>query len=109
LLFIGLTGGIGSGKSEALATFGRLGAATLSSDQVVHDLLGTEEVRDLLVARWGDAVLAGEAIDRGAVAQIAINPMSFAGSSSRSSPVSESGWRRGAAPWSRGARDRAWR
>jgi dephospho-CoA kinase len=68
-----LTGGIGSGKSEALAAFGRLGAATLSSDQVVHDLLATGEVRDLLVARWGDAILAGEAIDRGAVAQIVFN------------------------------------
>jgi dephospho-CoA kinase len=73
LLFIGLTGGIGSGKSEALAAFGRLGAATLSSDQVVHDLLETKEMRDLLVERWGDAVLAGETIDRGAVAQIVFN------------------------------------
>jgi dephospho-CoA kinase len=73
LLFIGLTGGIGSGKSEALAAFGRLGAATLSSDQIVHDLLEAEQVRDLLVERWGDAVLAGGAIDRGAVAQIVFN------------------------------------
>jgi dephospho-CoA kinase len=73
LVFIGLTGGIGSGKSEALAAFGRLGAATLSSDQIVHDLLETEEVRKLLVERWGDAVLEGEAIDRGAVAQIVFN------------------------------------
>ena len=32
LLFVGLTGGIGSGKSEALAAFERLGAAVLSSD-----------------------------------------------------------------------------
>jgi dephospho-CoA kinase len=73
LLFIGLTGGIGSGKSEALAAFGRLGAATLSSDAVVHDLLGTDEMRDLLVERWGDAVLAGTDVDRGAVAQIVFN------------------------------------
>jgi dephospho-CoA kinase len=73
LLFIGLTGGIGSGKSEALAAFERLGAATLSSDAVVHDLLGTPEVRDLLAARWGDAVLAADEVDRGAVAQIVFN------------------------------------
>jgi dephospho-CoA kinase len=73
LLFIGLTGGIGSGKSEALAACRRAGAAVLSTDQVVHDLLGTDEVRDLLAARWGDAVLADGRIDRAAVAQIVFN------------------------------------
>jgi dephospho-CoA kinase len=73
LLFIGLTGGIGSGKSEALAAFERLGAATLSSDQVVHDLLGTDELRDRLAERWGEAVLSEGAVDRGAVAQIVFN------------------------------------
>jgi dephospho-CoA kinase len=73
LLFIGLTGGIGSGKSEALAACQRAGAAVLSSDQIVHDLLGTGEVQDLLAARWGDAVLPDGKIDRGAVAQIVFN------------------------------------
>jgi dephospho-CoA kinase len=73
LLFIGLTGGIGSGKSEALAACRRAGAAVLSSDQVVHDLLETEEVKDILRARWGEAVLSDGNIDRGAVAQIVFN------------------------------------
>jgi dephospho-CoA kinase len=73
LLFIGLTGGIGSGKSEALAACRRAGAAVLSSDQVVHDLLGTEEVKELLQARWGEAVLEDGDIDRAAVAQIVFN------------------------------------
>jgi len=73
LLFIGLTGGIGSGKSEALAACGRAGAAVLSSDRIVHDLLETDEVKDILAARWGDAVLAGGTIDRSAVAQIVFN------------------------------------
>ena len=41
-LTIGLTGGIAAGKSEALAAFERLGAATISSDAVVHELLETE-------------------------------------------------------------------
>ena len=36
--FVGLTGGIGAGKSEALAALARLGAATLSTDAVVHEL-----------------------------------------------------------------------
>ena len=70
MLFIGLTGGIGSGKSEALAACRRAGAAVLSSDAVVHDLLGTDEVMDTLVARWGEAVLSGGDIDRAAVAEI---------------------------------------
>jgi dephospho-CoA kinase len=70
LLFVGLTGGIGSGKSEALAAFERLGAAVLSSDAVVHDLLGSEEVRDLVAGRWGEQVLADGNVDREAVAQI---------------------------------------
>jgi dephospho-CoA kinase len=70
LLFVGLTGGIGSGKSEALAAFGRLGVPTLSSDAVVHELLGSDEVRRLLHERWGDAVLANGDVDRAAVAKI---------------------------------------
>jgi dephospho-CoA kinase len=55
-LTIGLTGGIAAGKSEALAAFGRLGAATLSSDAVVHDLLEGEPLRATLAERWGPEV-----------------------------------------------------
>ncbi len=73
MLSIGLTGGIGSGKSEALAACRRLGAAALSSDEIVHDLLQQQEVKDLLVARWGEAVLRDGDIDRAAVAQTAFN------------------------------------
>lgn len=67
--FVGLTGGIGSGKSTALAALGELGAATLSADAVVHELLGSEELRDAISGRFGQDVLdAGGAIDRSAVA-----------------------------------------
>src|SRR3954452_19882932 len=68
--FVGLTGGIGAGKSEALAALDRLGAATLSSDAVVHELLTTGEVRDMLVERFGDEVAPGGEVDRGAVAEV---------------------------------------
>lgn len=68
--FIGLTGGIGAGKSEALAAFERAGAAILSTDQVAHDLLDTPEVRDLLVGRWGADVAPGGTVDRDRVAEI---------------------------------------
>jgi dephospho-CoA kinase len=70
LIFVGLTGGIGSGKSEALAAFGRLGAAVLSSDEVVHELLLTAEVQEKLAARWGKKILLNEGVDREAVAEI---------------------------------------
>jgi len=67
--FVGLTGGIGSGKSTALEALGELGAATLSADAVVHELLGGEEVRDAIVERIGPEVLGADgAVDRRAVA-----------------------------------------
>lgn len=68
--FVGLTGGIAAGKSEALAAFSRLGAATLSTDAVVHDLIASPEVRERLVQRWGDRVLAEGEVDRGRVGAI---------------------------------------
>jgi len=68
--FVGLTGGIGAGKSEALAALERLGAATLSTDAVVRDLLATDEVRDLLVERLGEEVAPGGQVDRSAVASV---------------------------------------
>jgi dephospho-CoA kinase len=68
---LGLTGAIAAGKSEALAALGRLGAATLSADAVVHELLATERVRDLLVERWGAEVAPDGVIDRARVGAIA--------------------------------------
>jgi dephospho-CoA kinase len=67
--FVGLTGGIAAGKSEALKALERLGAATLSSDAVVHELLTTGEIRDQLVEKFGDEVAPGGEIDRGKVAE----------------------------------------
>jgi dephospho-CoA kinase len=67
--FVGLTGGIGAGKSTALAALERLGAAVLSSDAVVHELYGSEVVRDAVRARFGDGVVPGGEVDRGALAE----------------------------------------
>jgi dephospho-CoA kinase len=55
---VAVTGGIAAGKSEALAAFARLGAATLSADAIVHDLLARDpDVREAVGERWGpDAV-----------------------------------------------------
>ncbi len=67
--FVGLTGGMGAGKSTALAELERLGAAVLSTDAVVHELYEGESLREAIVERWGDGVLApGGTVDRSAVA-----------------------------------------
>ena len=67
--FIGLTGGMGAGKSEALSALGELGAATLSTDAVVHELLGSDEVRDALVERFGPDIAPGGVVDRSKVGE----------------------------------------
>jgi dephospho-CoA kinase len=67
-LFLGLTGGLGAGKSEALRLLGELGAATLSTDAVVRELLQTDELRDQIVDRLGSDVLRDGALDRSAIA-----------------------------------------
>jgi dephospho-CoA kinase len=71
--FVGLTGGIGAGKSEALAAFERLGAATLSTDRVAHDLLEDDEVRAALVERWGEVIAPNGKVDRDRVSAIVFN------------------------------------
>lgn len=67
--FVGLTGGLGAGKSTALEALERLGAATLSTDAVVHELYESDEVRDAVVERWGAEVAPGGVVDRSAVAR----------------------------------------
>jgi dephospho-CoA kinase len=66
--FIGLTGGIGAGKSTALDALERLGAAVLSTDAVVHELYGSDDVRDAVVERFGPEVAPEGVVDRGALA-----------------------------------------
>lgn len=68
-LFIGLTGGIGAGKSETLAAFERAGAATLSTDTVAHEVLDSDEVREALVERWGEEIAPDGTVDRDKVAE----------------------------------------
>jgi dephospho-CoA kinase len=77
--FVGLTGGMGAGKSTALGALERLGAAVLSSDAVVHDLYAHDQrLRDAVVKRWGTEVAPGGVVDRSAVAARA-----FAGAEER--------------------------
>jgi dephospho-CoA kinase len=66
---IGLTGGMGAGKSTALKALERLGAAVQSTDAVVHELYEGERLRDAVVARWGPEVAPNGRVDRAAVAE----------------------------------------
>ena len=69
---VAITGGIGAGKTEALKSFARHGAATISSDDIVHQLLREDaEVRAALLERFGTGILddAGN-VDRAAISRI---------------------------------------
>jgi dephospho-CoA kinase len=97
---IGLTGGVAAGKSEVLRILGELGAETLSTDEVVHELLAGDELREPFAGRWGEAVLAeGGGLDRAAIAAIVFGrPEELAWLESMlHPPVSErvQDWRRG--------------
>ena len=68
---IGLTGGIGSGKSTAAAILAELGAAVIDSDQLNREELNQPEVLDTLRRWWGDRVLRLDGTaDRGAIREI---------------------------------------
>jgi dephospho-CoA kinase len=70
-LAVALTGGIAAGKSAALHAFARHGAATISSDAVVHELYREDlELQAALRERWGDAVFADGEVDRAAISAI---------------------------------------
>jgi dephospho-CoA kinase len=69
---VAITGGIGAGKTEALKAFARHGAATISSDDIVHRLLREDDdVRAELLERFGTGILddAGN-VDRAAISRI---------------------------------------
>jgi dephospho-CoA kinase len=58
---VAITGGIGAGKSAALQAFRAHGAATVSSDEIVHHLLAeNEDVKRALVDRLGEVVLGDD-------------------------------------------------
>lgn len=71
---LGLTGGIGAGKSLALGVFAACGAATLSADEVVHRLYERPEVVAAVAERFGAPALD----DRGGVDRAALGELAFA-------------------------------
>jgi dephospho-CoA kinase len=78
-VLLGLTGGIGAGKSTALAAFAQLGCPTLSSDEIVHALYLEPEVRAAVAGHFGPGVLGED----GEVARPALAERVFADEADR--------------------------
>ena len=67
-----MTGGLGAGKSTALQALAGLGAATISTDAIVHELYETDrQVRAAVVERFGPEVAPDGRVDRPAIARLA--------------------------------------
>jgi dephospho-CoA kinase len=75
MLLVGLTGGIGSGKSTVSALLAAKGAVVVDADAIVHDVQrpGTP-VFAAMVERFGEGIVAADgSLDRAAVADIVFN------------------------------------
>lgn len=67
---VGLTGGIAAGKTTVLEMFSELGAATISADAVVHEMLDEEPLLGRIRDRWGDDVAPDGRVDRARIGNI---------------------------------------
>ena len=68
---IGLTGGVGCGKSTVAGQFERLGCAVISADELNHDIIGLPKVVRQIQQWWGQRMLDDQGrIDRGAVGRV---------------------------------------
>lgn len=75
MAIIGLTGGIGSGKSEAATYFALLGIPIIDTDVIAHQLTKAgSPVLTAIVAQFGNAVLNAEGeLNRSALRKIVFN------------------------------------
>ena len=73
MLRVGLTGGLGSGKSTVAGIFQELGAAVISADQLGRQLMQPgEQVYAAIVEAFGRSVVRGDgSLDRKALAELA--------------------------------------
>jgi len=75
MLRVGLTGGLGSGKSTAAQRFAELGAFVFSADEIGREMMQPgEPVYAAIVEHFGEMVLAADgSLDRSALARIAFS------------------------------------
>ena len=69
---VGVTGGIGSGKSRAAAMFGKLGAGVIDTDEISHELTGPGgSAMPAITARFSTPVTASDgSMDRAAMRKL---------------------------------------
>ena len=75
MILVGLTGGIGAGKSTVSAMLSERGAVIVDADRIARDLQSPgSPVLEAMAARFGEHILRDDgSLDRGAVAQIVFN------------------------------------
>jgi dephospho-CoA kinase len=68
---VGLTGGIGAGKSEVAAIFVSLGALVIDADELARDVVapGSEGLR-MIAERWPEVIRPSGELDRAALAAL---------------------------------------
>ena len=72
MVLVGVTGGVGMGKTTVLQRFEAFGFSTLDADDIVHELYrpGTS-VHSAVCRRWGNDIAGRDrAIDRGKLARL---------------------------------------
>jgi len=61
---VGITGGIGSGKSLVAEFFINKGIPVINADRIGHEILYDEKIKDQIVAHFGESVLDNHEINR---------------------------------------------
>src|SRR5262245_27509474 len=68
---VGIVGGIASGKSYVSEQLKRKGAAVIVADQLAHEVLKLDEVKQLVRSRFGPEVFGADGeVDRGRLASL---------------------------------------
>jgi len=74
MMVVGLTGGIGSGKSTIAKAFAALGIAVFNSDEQAKALIATDaEVKERIIAAFGEEAYHNGEYNRAYIAQIVFN------------------------------------
>ena len=73
-MVVGLTGGIGSGKSTIAKAFAALGIAVFNSDEQAKALIATDtQVKERIIAAFGEEAYQNGEYNRAYIAQIVFN------------------------------------
>ena len=74
MIVVGLTGGIGSGKSTIAKAFAALGIAVFNSDEQAKALIATDaQVKERIIATFGEEAYQNGEYNRAYIAQIVFN------------------------------------